>query len=175
MRGPEDYERYDMNGAGRWGVFSREEMMQVAFGDVEVAGQKATGMITYEIEDQAAVTVRAPELKISSIRSGSTFMLAFDFTDPNLGAMGVTISTNVFAADKKKYTESDAMISVSAEKAKGGWGSAAGASLQINFFLIEMDKSYRGNLHAANLAYVGTGKQKPLSIKFSLFNVTITQ
>jgi hypothetical protein len=137
-----------------------------------------TGTITYQINNQQAVTNLSCSVDVLETDSAEMLTLLVGFTDSNLGQVQVGISVFNYNAATSQYNSSSyLMIGLEAENPQGGWASNTGSSVVL--FITQTagssGKTYQGSFNADNLTWIGAGDEDSLAIKFGSFNLQVTQ
>jgi hypothetical protein len=129
-----------------------------------------TGSVTYAINNEDPVTVNTCTVQVLEDDTAETLTLAVNFTDNTYGQVQVGICLSNYVPSQKTYTDTGS-LTIAFCSETNCWMSSNGSTLQLS---VSQEKgtnttTYKGIFDADNLAWVLTGSQESLTLKFDTF------
>jgi hypothetical protein len=140
---------------------------------VDVQGS-GTGGVTYQINDEPAVTGAGCTVEGLEDDTSGVLQLAFGFTDASHGPVGVMVSVTGYSTDTTRYQDLDSLDILVTMGDGPSWSSGTGSSVLLGVIATPAGSGcrYNGSFVASNLAALG-GAANALAIKFAQYDVTL--
>lgn len=133
-----------------------------------------TGALTYQINDEPAVSDVACTVAGLEDDASGVLQLAFGFTDATHGPVGVMVSLTGFSPETTVYDDVDSLDILVTMGYGPSWSSGTGSSVLLGVIATPAGSGcrYHGSFAAGNLAAPG-GAANALAIKFAQYDVTL--